>query len=391
MNPSPLSFDNTEIAFANKTSAELKKSAWLFSLMNNPVLVSIGTSLTPLAFKWKLPVKSIIKNTIYSQFCGGETLAECTPVIEKLAKYNVQTILDYGVEGKETEEDFDNNLKEMLNAISFANNNGHIPFASIKVTGYAHFALLEKLNSKTALSVSEKTEWANAKARMHKACKAALDAGISLMIDAEETWIQDPIDDLADELMLSYNTKRAVVINTFQFYRTDMLAFLKSSYEKAKAGKYILGAKLVRGAYMEKERVRALELNYPSPIQPDKAACDKDYNSAVEFCLQNIQGINCCIGSHNEYSNKYGAELAEKLNVPHNHPHLHFSQLLGMSDNLTFNLAAAGYNASKYVPYGPVSDVVPYLMRRAKENTSIAGQTSRELTLIRTEVKRREK
>ncbi len=391
MNPSTLSFDNTEIAFANKNNAELKKSAWLFSMMNNPALVSVGTLFTPLALKWKLPVKSIIKSTIYSQFCGGETLAECTPVIEKLAKYNVQTILDYGVEGKETEEDFEANLNEMLNAIAYAKGNKNIPFASIKVTGYARFALLEKLNSKAELSESEKTEWANAKARMHKACKAALETGISLMIDAEETWIQNPLDDLANELMLAYNTKRAVMFNTFQLYRTDGLALLKSSYEKAKAGNYILGAKLVRGAYMEKERTRALELNYPSPIHPNKAACDNDYNSAVEFCIQNIQDINCCIGSHNEYTNKYGAELAEKLNIPHNHPHLNFSQLLGMSDNLTFNLAASCYNASKYVPYGPVKDVVPYLMRRAKENTSIAGQTSRELTLIRTEVKRRKK
>ena len=391
MNPTPLSFDNTEIAFANKSNSELRKSAWLFSLMNNPSLVSIGSSLTPLAFKWGLPIKSLVKNTIYNQFCGGETLAECTLAINKLSKYNVQTILDYGVEGKETEEAFDENLQEMLKAIAFAKTSGHVPFASIKVTGYAHFALLEKLHSKTALTETEKTEWANAKTRMHTACKAASDAGISLMIDAEETWIQYPIDDLADELMKAYNTKRAVVLNTFQFYRTDRLAFLKASFDKAIANNYILGAKLVRGAYMEKERARATELNYQSPIQPNKESSDKDYNSAVEFCINNIERINCCIGSHNEYSNKLGADLAEKKNIPHNHPHLHFSQLLGMSDNLTFNLAAAGYNASKYVPYGPVKDVIPYLMRRAKENTSIGGQTSRELALIRTEVERRKK
>jgi proline dehydrogenase len=387
--PRPLSFDDTAIAFSYKSDSELRKARFLFSMMNNNSLVKIGTSLTPLAFKWHLPINGIVRSTIYSQFCGGEILEECGAAIDKLAKFQVKTILDYGVEGHETEENFEANLQEMLRAIAFAKINGNIPFASMKVTGYARFALLEKINYGELLSETENEEWQKAKLRIREACASAKANGIALMIDAEESWIQNTIDDVTNEMMSAFNKEKAAVLNTFQLYRHDRLAYLKKSFSLAQSGNYLLGAKLVRGAYMEKERKRAVELNYASPIQPNKKSTDNDYNNAVKFCSDNIERICFCVASHNENSNRHAADLVRQKNIPANHPHLHFSQLYGMSDNLTFNLAAAGYNASKYLPYGPVKDVVPYLMRRAKENTSVAGQTGRELSLLRKEMKRR--
>ena len=385
----PVSFENTEIAFSYKSNKELKKAAWLFKMMNQGWLVKIGTRLTPLAFKLRLPIKSIVRSTIFEQFCGGETLEKCVPTTEKLSKYQVETILDYGVEAKLTDEEFDKSMNEFLKGISFAKQNHHVPFISVKVTGVGAFDLLEKLHSKKTLTDAEVLSWNLVKGRMHRIAKAAHDANIGVMIDAEETWIQDPIDELTMELMKFYNKESPVIYNTFQLYRTDRLDFLKSSFEKSKAENFILGAKLVRGAYMEKERRRAGEMNYSSPIQPDKISADRDYNAALEFCFENMGGISFCVASHNEYSSMLAAEIAEKKNIVPSHRHLHFSQLYGMSDNITFNLAHAGYNVTKYVPYGPVKDVVPYLMRRAQENTSVAGQSSRELLLIRKELKRR--
>lgn len=385
----PVSFENTEIAFSYKSNAELKKSVLMFSLMNQNWLVKIGSRLTPVAFQWKLPIHGLVKATIYEQFCGGETLAECEPVTQKLAKYNVATILDYGVEAKETNEEFDKGISEFLRAIAFSKENHHIPFISIKVTGIAAFALLEKLHAKQTLTDAEILDWNLVKGRLHKVCKAAHDAGTGVMLDAEETWIQDPVDELAMEMMKHYNKEKAVVYNTLQMYRTDRLDFLKKSLEQAKSGGFVLALKLVRGAYMERERRRAVELNYESPIQPDKAASDRDFDAAVTYCMENIDRISCCVASHNEKSSLLAAELAAKKGIPASHSHLHFSQLYGMSDNITFNLANAGYNVTKYVPYGPVKDVVPYLMRRAKENTSVKGQSSRELLLLKKEINRR--
>jgi proline dehydrogenase len=385
----PLSFDDTAIAFSYKSNSELRKAKFLFTMMNNNSLVKFGTSVTPVLFKWHLPINGIVKNTIFSQFCGGETLEECKTAIDKLAKFRVKTILDYGVEGHETEENFEKNLQEILRAISFAKKNRNIPFASMKITGYARFALLEKLDRNEVLTESENAEWQKAKSRVRDACASAKENGIALMIDAEESWIQNTIDDVTNEMMSEFNREKAVVLNTFQFYRHDRLAYLKKSFSLAQNGNYILGAKLVRGAYMEKERRRAIELNYQSPIQENKKNTDEDYNAGVKFCFENIERICFCVASHNENSNRIAADLAMKKNIPAGHPHLHFSQLYGMSDNLTFNLAAAGYNVSKYLPYGPVKDVVPYLMRRAKENTSVAGQTGRELSLLKKEMKRR--
>jgi len=387
---SPVSFENTEIAFSYKSDKELKQAAWLFSLINQNWLVKIGTRLTPLAFKLKLPIKGLVRVTIYDQFCGGETLEECAPVTERLAQHSVETILDYGVEAKVTDEEFDKSVNEFLKAIAFARQNHHVPFVSIKVTGIGAFSLFEKLHAKLKLSDAEFLSWNLVKGRMHKLCKAAHDAGIGVMVDAEETWIQDPIDELAMEMMRFYNKEKPIVYNTVQLYRTDRLAFLKSSFEKAKQSGFILAEKLVRGAYMEKERRRAAEMNYQSPIQPNKEATDHDYDAALEFCLENTDRISCCVATHNEHSCMLATKLAEKKNIQPAQPHLHFSQLYGMSDNITFNLAHAGYNVTKYVPYGPVKDVVPYLMRRAQENTSVSGQSSRELLLLRKELKRRE-
>lgn len=386
---SPVSFENTEIAFSYKSNKELKKSVWLFSLMNQNWLVKIGTRITPFAFKLNLPIHGLVKATIYEHFCGGESLEECAAVTKKLADYHVETILDYGVEAKETDEEFDKAVREFLRAIDFAKQNKHVPFVSIKVTGIAAFALLEKRQTGEKLSDAEVLAWNLVKGRLHKICKAAHDAGIGIMMDAEETWIQDPVDELAMEMMKFYNKEKPIVYNTLQMYRTDRLHFLKASLEIARESNFILALKLVRGAYMEKERRRATEKNYTSPIQPDKLSTDHDYDEAVRICMDNLDIISCCVASHNEKSSLVATEIAKKKNIPPSHPHLHFSQLYGMSDNITFNLAHAGYNVSKYVPYGPVKDVVPYLMRRAQENTSVSGQSSRELLLLKKEINRR--
>ena len=388
-NPKKFSFENTEIAFAYKTDKELRKANFLFNLININWLVAIGTRLTPLAFKLRLPIKAIVKSTIYDHFCGGETLTESNKVIDKLSRFNVGTILDYGVEGKVSDEDFDHATDEFITAIKFAGTNKNIPFLSLKVTGIARFALLEKIAASEKLTEPDLVEWNRVKGRMHRICKCAMENGKSMMIDAEETWIQKPVDDLVEEMSRFYNKERAVVYNTIQHYRMGSVATLKSFFEKAQAGNYLLAVKLVRGAYMEKERARAAEKNYPSPINADKAATDNEYNTGVEFCLQHLDRISFCVASHNERSNMLAANFLIEKNLATNHAHVHFSQLLGMSDHITFNLAHAGFNVTKYVPYGPVRDVVPYRMRRAQENTSVSGQMGRELSLLKSELKRR--
>jgi proline dehydrogenase len=401
-----ISFDNTEIAFAHKSNQELKEADFLFSMMSRPWLVQLGSRMAPWSIRVGLPVKSLIRKTIFKQFVGGESLEETIPVAAKLAQYHVQAILDYGVEGKEGEENFDHARDEFIRVIRFAATQPNIPFMSVKVTGMARFGLLEKLdttmhdakgtslidNYKKALvqiSAEELNEWQRVVARVKAICDAAREAGVGFLIDAEETWIQDPIDALTMLMMDEYNKGKLIVYNTVQLYRHDRLEFLKKSYEAAKNRNFILGAKLVRGAYMEKERKRAKELGLPSPIQPNKEATDSDYNEAIRFCIDRLEQIGLIVASHNEYSNLLTTELLEKKGLPLDHPHVHFSQLYGMSDNITYNLAKAGCSVSKYLPFGPIKDVVPYLMRRAQENTSVGGQTSRELNLIRKELKRR--
>ncbi len=385
----PLSFDNTEIAFRYRNNKELKRAHFLFTSMGSPFLSSTGMKLTQLAISWGLPVKGMIKKTIFSQFCGGETIEEAAGTSSTLGKYGVDVALDYSVEGKEEEAEFDHAVPEFIKAIEYAATQNNIPFIPIKITGFARFSLLEKVHSGEALSENEKTEWQKVQERIDKICAAAARAKSMILIDAEESWIQQPVDDLADAMMEKYNKGTVVVFNTFQMYRHDRLAFLKLSHQKAMQGNYILGAKLVRGAYMEKERNRAAERGYTSPIQPDKSSTDRDYDAAVAYCFDHSDSIAVFIGTHNEDSCYKAAAIMQQKGLQPGNNHVYFSQLYGMSDNITFNLADAGYNVSKYLPYGPVKDVIPYLMRRAQENTSVAGQTGRELSLIKKEMKRR--
>lgn len=401
-----ISFENTENAFAYKTDKDLKKADFLFSSMRYTSLVKLGTRLTPWAIRSGLPVKGIIRNTIFSQFVGGETLEETASVAKKLGEYHVQVILDYGVEGGEDgEKGFDHACDEFIRVINYAATQPNIPFMSIKVTGFARFDLLAKLDHSVelnagslmkryakaveSLSENEKNEWQRVQERMLKICKVAANKNVGVLVDAEETWIQDPVDVITILMMEQFNKEKVIVYNTVQLYRHDRLKFLKDSLEAAELRNFVLGAKLVRGAYMEKERKRAVEFGYASPIQPDKEATDKDYNAGVGFCIGHIDRIALIVASHNEYSNLYTTQLLEQKNLPLNHPHIHFSQLYGMSDNITFNLAKAGCSVSKYLPFGPIKEVIPYLMRRAQENSSMSGQTGRELGLIKKEMKRR--
>ena len=390
-----ISFDNTENAFAYKSDKELKRAKFLFSTMGYPWFVQLGTRLTPFIMKTGLPVHGIIRKTIFKQFVGGETLEETARVGTTLGKYGVQVILDYGVEGKEGEDSFDHATEEFIRVIHYAATQPNIPFISIKVTGLARFALLQTLNDAPRLRSGihdhemEIDEWDRVRERMYTICEAAAEKGVGVLIDAEESWIQDPIDRLTMEMMEIFNKEKVVVYNTIQLYRHDRLHFLKLSHQIAQQKKFLLGVKLVRGAYMEKERARAKDMGYASPIQPDKAASDSDYDQAVRYTIDHIDQIAVIVASHNESSNLLAAQLLDRKGLAHNHPHIHFSQLFGMSDNITFNLAKEGFNVSKYLPFGPIRDVIPYLMRRAQENSSVSGQTGRELALIKRELLRR--
>jgi len=384
-----LSFDNTEIAFRYRNNKELKRAHFLFSSMSSPALTKIGTTFTKLAISWHLPIKGIIKNTIYRQFCGGETIEETAVTAKILEPYHVGIALDYGVEGKEGEDEFDQAVPQFIRTIEYAATQNNIPFIPIKITGFARFSLLEKLHAGAALNNTETAEWRRVEQRINAICAAAAAKDLMILIDAEESWIQQPVDELADSMMERFNKTKVTVFNTFQMYRHDRLVFLKQSLEKATKNNYLLGAKIVRGAYMEKERKRAEEKGYPSPIQPDKQSTDNDYNEAVAFCLEHLDKLAVFIGTHNEHSCQEATRIMQQKGIAPSNNHVYFSQLYGMSDNITFNLADAGFHVSKYLPYGPVEDVIPYLLRRAQENTSVAGQTGRELSLIKKEMKRR--
>jgi proline dehydrogenase len=386
-----LDFSNTEIAFQSKNNAELRTSYLLFKAIGINWLVKMGTPLVEMAFALHLPIKPLIKHTVYKQFVGGEDINDCELAIDNLYKFGIGTILDYSVEGKEAEEDFDYTCKETIDTINKAKNNPKIPFCVFKVTGVARFALLEKLNNNIPLNVDEQIEFEKVINRIDSICKTAYENNVRLFIDAEETWIQIAIDNLATQMMQKYNKEKAIVFNTLQLYRHDRLAFLKESHQQAISNNYYLGVKLVRGAYMEKERARAKELNYIDPIQPTKEKSDIDYNEALAYCIDHIDRISICAGTHNENSSLYLAQLMSDNQIKNNDNRIYFSQLYGMSDNLSYNLANAGYNVAKYLPYGPVKAVMPYLFRRAAENTSVAGQTGRELNLILKERARRAK
>lgn len=384
-----LSFDNTEVAFRHASNADLRRAYWLFKLINSNFLVQIGPPITNLALKMGLPIQGLIKKTIFKQFCGGEDIRECENTIKTLAKGGVGTILDYSVEGEDSEQVFDETRDEILKTIRRAAKDPSIPLTVFKVTGVGRFALLQKMDERMLLTDAETEEWQRAADRVLAICEKAYEAGIPVMIDAEESWIQDTIDLLALNMMRRFNKEKAIVYNTYQLYRADKLASLKQDSETARREGFVLGAKLVRGAYMEKERSRAEELGYPSPIQIDKVATDWDFNLALDFCVENIDHLAFVAGTHNEASCLYLTELIKRKQITDNKKHIYFAQLLGMSDNLSFNLADAGYHVAKYVPYGPIKAVMPYLFRRAQENTAIAGQMSRELSLIVKEMKRR--
>lgn len=387
-----ISFNNTEIAFKHKSNKDLKRAHFLFSVMASPFLVKSGKGLTRFGLNIGLPIKGMIKSTIFEQFCGGETIEECTTTIESMWKHHVGTILDYSVEGKTSAEDFEATTKEIIATIHKGKGNPAIPFAVFKVTGIARFSLLELTNSGLeGISEADLKEYHETVERVNRICKEAYDAAVPVFIDAEETWIQDVIDRICHEMILKYNKERAIVFNTVQMYRHDRLEFLKNSIAWAKAEGVQYGVKLVRGAYMEKERNRAAEKGYPSPIQPSKETCDSDYDRALEFLVEpeNFQQMALCAGSHNEDSSAFLADLIDKKGIDKTDKRIYFAQLLGMSDHISYTLASNGYNVAKYVPYGPVKEVIPYLFRRADENTSVKGQTGRELKLIKEEMKRR--
>jgi len=383
-------FNNTEIAFAHKTNCELRKAGWIFSIMNNPWFVKWSSKMALWAINNKIPLaETIIKKTIFDQFCGGTSIEDCQLTISQLANQNVFTVLDYGAEAKTTEEDFNGSMEELLHAIGFADTHQNIPVISMKITGLINIQTLEKIQANQTLTKKETASYQNLLKRLSFIGEAAEEKSVSLFVDAEESWIQDVIDDLVDDMMRKHNSDKAIIFNTFQMYRHDRLDFLKASFEKAKKDGYILGAKIVRGAYMEKERARSTEMGYDSPIQKNKAATDQDYNRALEFCVKNYHLMASFNATHNQESNMLQAEMILNENINFNHPHLNFCQLYGMSDQITFNLGDAGFNAMKYVPYGRVNEVIPYLIRRAQENTSVSGEMGREYQMLLKEMKRR--
>jgi len=386
-----LSFDNTEIAFRYKSNYDLSRARILFSTLANPGLVNVGKSLTYFALKMHLPVAWAIKPTLYKHFVGGETLEECEKTVKLLSKFNVKSILDYSVEGGKDQQTMQRTLDETLRSVIHAAKHPDIPFSVFKPTAFASQQVLTLASENTAID----DETANAirffKDSVEKLCKTAFENDIPIMIDAEDSWYQPFVDQVVTEMMEKYNKQKAIVYNTLQMYRTDRLEFLKESLRKAEAGNYYLGIKFVRGAYMEKERLRAAEKGYPSPIQPDKEATDRNYDAGIAFTIDHLDRISVFNGSHNEKSNRLLTELMTKKGLARNESRIWFSQLYGMSDHISFNLAEEGFNVTKYIPYGPVRNILPYLIRRAEENTSIAGQTGRELALLEQERIRRKK
>lgn len=386
----PLNFDNTEIAYQYLSNQKLKKSHFVFKILNNNFLSKIGKSFTMKAFDLGLPIKGIVKNTVFDAFVGGESIEESKPEIEMLQNYNVGAILDYGIEAKDEEHELDAVASKIISIIEQINPNEQKGLETCaKITAFAKNDLLEKVTSGEPLNDSEKQLWNKVIERLDKVCAKAHEKGVKLYIDAEESWIQDAIDQLVDLMMAKYNKEQPIIFNTIQLYRHDRFDFLVESYEKSIKERYLLAVKLVRGAYMEKENERANQLNYTSPIHLTKEDTDKDYNKGVEFCVEHIEQIAFCVATHNEESNYYLDELIQEKDISNHHPHIITAQLFGMGDHITFNMAEDGYNATKYLPFGPVKELLPYLLRRANENSSVDGQASRELTLVKKEMKRR--
>ncbi|RCS26997.1 proline dehydrogenase [Polaribacter sp. WD7] len=381
-------FDNTEVAFSLKSDSELERAYFLFKMIQNEPMVRIGTAVTNFALKAHLPVEGLIRSTVFDHFCGGVTEEDCLPNIEKMYNKGVSSVLDYSVEGKEDEAEFDATVKKILKIINFGEEKQSIPFAVFKPTGFGRFSLYQKITEKKTLTNNEKSEWLRVIERYHTVCKAAVKQDVPILIDAEESWMQDAADHLIEDLMEIYNTEKAIIFNTLQMYRHDRLDYLTQLHQKAKEKGFYIGMKVVRGAYMEKERKRAEENGYLSPICKDKQATDDNYNNAIRYMMQHPK-MALFAGTHNEKSSYLVKQLAEEKEISPKDMRLWFGQLYGMSDHISFNLANYGYNVAKYVPFGPVRDVMPYLIRRAEENTSVSGQTSRELNLLKTERKRR--
>jgi len=385
-----ISFDNTEIAFRSKSNRDLRRAFWLFKIIGSPTFVKIGKIFTNFFLAIRFPIGWAIKPTIFKQFCGGETIPECGNTIQSLGAFGVGTILDYSVEGKTSDDDFDKTVDIIIETIQRAKNDKNIPFAVFKVSGIGRFDLLEKASDNSNQFTEQELVGLNAiKSRIEKICQKAYENQVSVFIDAEETWIQDIIDKWTNEQMVKFNKTFPTVYNTLQMYRHDRLSYLKEMLEFAKSHQIIYAVKLVRGAYMEKERARAVSKGYPSPIQPDKNATDRDYNEAMNFIIHNKEHFALCAGTHNEESSLKLSKLLQQNSILPDDSRFYFSQLLGMSDHISYNLADAGYNVAKYVPFGPIREVMPYLLRRADENTSVAGQTGRELSLLTKERKRR--
>ncbi len=385
-------FNDTKIAFAEKSTAQLEKAKWMFTAIKYPSLTNVGINVLNFTIKNNFPlVTDLVKTTLFEQFCGGETREQSMKVVDKMFKHHVGSIFDYAIEGKEEEAAFDITCEEIKENIKFAIGNPAIPFVVFKPTGFGRLDLYADVSAGKELTSSEKEEWQRVRNRYEEVCKMAYDNKVILMIDAEESWMQDAVDHLVNEMMEKYNKEKAYIWNTIQMYRTGRLEYLAQDLERAKSKNYFLGYKFVRGAYMEKERERAAEKNYPDPIQPTKEATDNNYNAAVDFVLENLDRVAAFFGTHNEKSTELAIDKMKTLGLAHDDERLHFGQLYGMSDNITYWLGENKYNACKYLPYGPVKDVVPYLTRRAQENTSVAGQTGRELSLIQKELERRRK
>ncbi len=386
-----LAFDDLETAFAHRSDFELKKMYLIFSTINQPLVNSVGTQMASLALSLHLPFsETVIKSTVFEHFCGGTSIADCENTIQKLSQYKVGSILDYSVEGKGTEKSFEQTAAEILRTIDYSEGRDEIPFAVFKVTGIAPFGVLEKLHTGHKLTEKEAAAWERAKTRFHQIAERAHQKDVRLLVDAEETWIQNPIDELVYEAMRKYNTQKAILYNTFQHYTVLAAEKLFEAHALSQKEGFYLGAKLVRGAYMEKERARAKKLKYDSPIHETKEATDLAFNHVTQYCVEKGENIYLCSGTHNEYSNFFLATLMEKHGVANDDPRYFFAQLYGMSDHISYNLAKEGYRVAKYVPYGPVRAVMPYLIRRARENTSVKGQSSREFGLIQSEMQRRE-
>ncbi len=388
-----LSFDNTEVAFAHKTNADLKKAYRLFQTFGSPFLVKYGPKLTNLALNFGLPIKGIIKKTLFAQFCGGETIAESFPSAKQLYENGIGAILDYSVEGEGTGENFAKAFGELQKVIIEATDKPEYPFAVFKCTGIGNFQMLANVTSAlrngAETTYRDELDYQHFRSRFEALCKLAYENGTKLFVDAEETWIQDAIDEITYQNMANYNIDNTILYNTIQLYRKERIPEMKYRIEEARIGGYKIGFKLVRGAYMEKEAARAAELGYQNPIHRSKKETDDDYNAALKLCFENRDVVSICAGTHNEESSLILAHLLESGEIDRNDDRFWFAQLYGMSDHISYNLAASGYNVAKYLPYGPIKEVLPYLSRRAQENSSVKGQAGRELTLISAELKRR--